>query len=91
MKKMDILNLLQIKLDERYNNTTNSLYLKFRGVQVNENSNLELDLGLDSLDRIELWIELEEKCKINIPEIEIKQIVVVKYVINLVKKYQKTK
>ena len=67
MKKMDILNLLQIKLDERYNNTTNSLYLKFRGVQVNENSNLELDLGLDSLDRIELWIELEEKCKINIP------------------------
>lgn len=91
MKKMDILNLLQIKLDERYNNTTNSLYLKFRGVQVNENSNLELDLGLDSLDRIELWIELEEKCKINIPEIEIKQIVVVKDVINLVKKYQKTK
>lgn len=38
--------------------------------QVTDNANFETDLGMDSLDRVELTMELEKEFKITIPDEE---------------------
>lgn len=59
-----------------------------RTVVVDEQQAL-VDLGLDSLDLIEIWIDLESYFKIDIPEEESKNIKTVKDIIDLVNKYRK--
>jgi len=70
---------LQKEIKERYD----------QDVTVKDTDNLELDLGLDSLDRVEIWLGLEERFKINIPEDEAKKMLTVKDCIRLVEKYKK--
>lgn len=36
--------------------------------QVTDNANFETDLGMDSLDRVELMMEVEKEFKITIPD-----------------------
>lgn len=38
--------------------------------QVTDNASFEADLGMDSLDRVELMIEVEKEFKISIPDDE---------------------
>ena len=38
-----------------------------RGV-IDPHANLEIDLGLDSLDRLELFVELEQRCGVRVPD-----------------------
>lgn len=58
-------------------------------IYLRDSDDLENDLGLDSLDRVEIWLALEDEFKVDIPEDEAKQIVTVLDCINLVKKYSK--
>ena len=71
--------LIQQEVKNRYN----------RDITVTLSHHLENDLGLDSLDRIEMWLALEDKFRINIPETEAKQIQTVQDCVNLVEKYIK--
>ena len=50
-------------------------------------SNLRSDLGLDSLDVVELLMELEKKYKIRIPDDELERVVTVQDVVNLVEQF----
>lgn len=58
-------------------------------VYVKDSDHLENDLGVDSLDRVEIWLALENDFKVDIPENEAKTIETVMDCINLVKKYSK--
>ena len=60
-----------------------------REIDVRDTDHLENDLGLDSLDRVELWLTLEDDFDVSIPEEEAKTIETVMDCINLVKKYVK--
>ena len=83
MNEQDILKQLKIRLAEAYIRKQHEI------LDVLPESRLEEDLHLDSLDRIELWMDLESIFKISIPETELKQINTVQDVVNLVKKYVK--
>ena len=52
---------------------------------------LEDDLGLDSLDRVELWTAMEKRYKIDIPEEEVIQMKTVSDVIEIIEKALKNK
>ena len=54
--------------------------------QVTDDSNLTSDLGADSLDTVELIMNLEEVLEIEIPDDESEQLKTVKEVIEFVKK-----
>lgn len=54
--------------------------------QVTDDSNLTSDLGADSLDQVELIMNLEEVLEIEIPDDESEQLKTVKEVIEFVKK-----
>ena len=54
--------------------------------QVTDDSNLTSDLGADSLDKVELIMNLEEVLEIEIPDDESEQLKTVKEVIEFVKK-----
>ena len=54
--------------------------------QVTDDSNLTSDLGADSLDKVELIMNLEEVLEIEIPDDESEQLKTVKEVIDFVKK-----
>jgi acyl carrier protein len=54
--------------------------------QVTDDSNLTSDLGADSLDTVELIMNLEEILEIEIPDDESEQLKTVKEVIEFVKK-----
>lgn len=79
--KEDILKLLKREVKDRYGKT----------MEIHESQNLESDLGLDSLDRIELWMDLEDIYKIDVPSDEAKEMKTVADVVRLVEKYAKTK
>lgn len=57
---------------------------------VTEESRIE-DLGLDSFDRIELWLSLEEEFKIDIPEDQMRSCVTLGNLLDLLVSYLKTK
>lgn len=89
MNKQEILDLLQVYSNERYEGKkTKDPTTQLPRPIVTETSHLELDLGLDSLDRIEMWLDLEEKYHIDIPEQEVKEIVKVEDILKIVEKYQ---
>ena len=54
--------------------------------QVTDDSNLTSDLGADSLDKVELIMNLEEVLEIEIPDDESEQLKTVKEVIEFVNK-----
>jgi len=54
--------------------------------QVTDDSNLTNDLGADSLDKVELIMNLEEVLEIEIPDDDSEQLQTVKEVIEFVKK-----
>jgi acyl carrier protein len=54
--------------------------------QVTDDSNLTNDFGADSLDKVELIMNLEEVLEIEIPDDESEQLQTVKEVIEFVKK-----
>lgn len=62
--------------------------LRNRDVELSEETRLEEDLSLDSLDKIEIWLAIEETFKIDIPEEEAKMIKTVNDLIHLVEKYK---
>ena len=41
--------------------------------QVTDNANFETDLGMDSLDKLELLMEIEKEFKISVPDDEAKK------------------
>lgn len=57
-----------------------------RDINVKDDDYLELDLGLDSLDKIELLLDLETYFNIDIPEDVARNFSQVKDVINYLKK-----
>ena len=54
-------------------------------LKITEESNL-YDLGMDSLDKIELWLSLEDKFKIDIAEDKIRECKTVKDLIDLIER-----
>jgi acyl carrier protein len=58
---------------------------------ITEDMSLIDDLGLDSLDKIEIWLGVEEEFVIDIPDGEVRKINTVGDMINLVIKYQELK
>ena len=57
------------------------------GTIVKENSLLSDHLGIDSMDKIDLWMELEDYFRVTIPEDEAKKMKSVKDVIKTIEKY----
>ena len=57
--------------------------------QVTDDSNLTSDLGADSLDKVELIMNLEEELGIAIPDDELEQLQTVREVIDFVTKLKK--
>ena len=64
-------------------------FQKVDGKTITEEDRLEEDLVLDSLDKIDFWLEVEEKYMIDVPQTEVFAITTVKDVIDLVCKYMK--
>jgi acyl carrier protein len=80
MGTQDVIEVLKEEIQNRYG----------REVQPKETDTL-LDLGFDSLDTIELWLQLEEIYNITISETEAKQLYTVTDVIRLVEKHVSNK
>ena len=78
MKDSEILDKIKSIIIKRYNT---------KDVTITPESHLELDLGLDSLDKIEMWIDFEEEYNIDIPEEEVANLGRVSEVIDLIKQY----
>ena len=55
------------------------------GAAVRPDSNLELDLGLDSMERVELLTELEQRFALKVPEATAHQIVTVRQLVEAVR------
>lgn len=55
--------------------------------EINENSNLEEDLGMDSLDVVEFTMELEKEFDIVISDTEMEEWVTVQDVLNTLEKH----
>ncbi len=51
------------------------------GVRVLPDANLELDLGLDSMERVELLTDLEQKCGVKVPEERLHDILTVRQLV----------
>jgi acyl carrier protein len=64
-------------------------HLVGRGVEadkVNESADLQSDLGLDSLDTVEMTVGLEEKFEIEIPDSELEGVQTVNDAVDLIEK-----
>ena len=59
--------------------------LSFKITQKNLNSNLK-DAGIDSLEMMELIVEIEEELKIQIPDNELLELKTIQDLLNLIKK-----
>jgi len=81
MTRDDIASMLLTTIKENYN---------LELVDVKEEHGLD-DLGLDSLDRIELWLSLEDTFKIDISEDEIRKCETVGQLLDLLTKHLKNK
>jgi len=75
--------MIQNIVFEELHRTVKEIY--GRDVDIRMEQHLEDDLGLDSLDRIELWMDVEDKFNLDIPEEEVKNL---KYVHEYVKLIQ---
>jgi acyl carrier protein len=81
MKREDIASMLLTTIKENYN---------LELVDVKEEHGLD-DLGLDSLDRIGLWLSLEDTFKIDISEDEIRKCSTVGELLDLLTVHLKNK
>ncbi len=57
--------------------------------EVTENANFETDLGMDSLDRVELLMEIEKEFGITIPDDDADKVITTKDCVDLVEKLKK--
>lgn len=57
--------------------------------EVNDQTNLEETLGMDSLDRVELLMEIEKEFGITIPDDDADKVVTTKDCVDLVEKLKK--
>lgn len=60
-----------------------------KSIVIKEGQNIKNDIGLDSLDMVEVWILLCEKYEIDIPEDDVKVCDTITKVIDLVMQYKK--
>jgi long-chain acyl-CoA synthetase len=58
-----------------------------RGALASPDANLELDLGLDSMERVELITELEGRFSADIPELEAQQIFTVRELVDAIRQH----
>lgn len=56
--------------------------------QVTDNTNFETDLGMDSLDRVELLMEVEKEFSIEIPDDEAEKVYTLADCVELVEKHK---
>ena len=56
-----------------------------RDVDIQLEHHLENDLGLDSLDRIELWMDVEEEFGLDLPESDVRYLEYVHEYVTLIK------
>jgi len=56
-----------------------------RDVDIQMEHHLEDDLGLDSLDRIELWMDVEEEFGLDLPESDVRYLTHVHEYVTLIK------
>lgn len=64
------------KIFEKIRNVTAD-HLRISPDEITEESNFSNDLGADSVDIIELFMVLEEECKIEIPDKDIQELITV--------------
>lgn len=57
--------------------------------EVNDQTNLEETLGMDSLDRVELLMEIEKEFGITIPDDDADKVITTKDCVDLVGKFKK--
>lgn len=57
--------------------------------EVNDQTNLEETLGMDSLDRVELLMEIEKEFGITIPDDDADKVITTKDCVDLVVKFKK--
>lgn len=57
--------------------------------EVKEQTNLEETLGMDSLDRVELIMDIEKEFSITIPDDEAEKVITTKDYVDLVVKFKK--
>lgn len=57
--------------------------------EVTENANFETDLGMDSLDRVELLMEIEKEYDITIPDDDAEKAITINDCVDLVEKLKK--
>lgn len=57
--------------------------------EVNDHTNLEETLGMDSLDRVELLMEIEKEFGITIPDDDADKVITTKDCVDLVEKLKK--
>lgn len=57
--------------------------------EVNDQTNLEETLGMDSIDRVELIMEIEKEFSITIPDDEAEKAITTKDCVDLVVKFKK--
>lgn len=78
-------------LDRIYKVAKNNLEHFDINKKLTENLKLLEDLNLDSLDKIEIWMGIEEEFIVDIPDYEVKELVTVGDMVNLVIKYLEIK
>ena len=61
----------------------------YKNKNIDKNTNVFIDLGLDSLDAVELTMSLEQEFDIKIPDEEINNMVTIKDVIEIINKFVK--
>lgn len=69
------------KLSERQQGLVNAIVAKISGHNsdfITEESNIKDDLGLDSLDEVEVIMEIEKEFDIEIPDCDAEEVVFVK-------------
>lgn len=84
LSRQEIMNRIYKVVEDKIDKLPNNLTLK-------EDINLEEDLNLDSLDKIELWLGIEEEFVVDIPDEEVKKLITFKDAIDLVIKYMEKK
>ena len=61
----------------------------YKNAEIDENTNLFSDLGLDSLDAVELTMTLEQEYDIKIPDEKVNDIKTIKDAVEIVNMYMK--
>lgn len=82
MEKQDMLNVIRSSITS---------FTSLKDEQINIESDMSGDLALDSADRVELVLDLEEKFKISIPQDDYSWCKTIDDLINLISQIQNSK